>query len=144
MGLWEMFTDFNMIYLDLLLQLTIIILLFFAVKKAYRDPYDKHCKFMTIAIAIQVISVIVFMAPSMYSLSGIMMSGFFTFLMYLHHILGLIVIVLSIYIKLAFSGKIPSPVSPLKLMKPTLILWVLTLLGGFILYLILWEGIIII
>ncbi|MDK2826601.1 MAG: hypothetical protein PWQ63_1139 [Methanolobus sp.] len=138
-----MFTGLNMVYLDLLLEFIVLILLIFAVKKAYRDPYNKHCKFITIAIAVQILSVLIFMAPSMYSLSGIIMSGSFTFLMYLHHTLGLIVILFSVYIKLAFSGKIPSPVPPLKMMKPTLVLWVLTLLGGSILYLILWEGIII-
>ncbi len=139
-----MFTVFNMLYVNLLLQLIVVILLIFAVIKAYRDSYDEHCKFMTIAIAVQILSVLIFMAPSMYSLSGIIMTGYFTTLMYLHHILGLIVIVLSIYIKLAFSGKIPSPVPPLKMMKLTLFLWVLTLLGGSTLYLTLWKGITII
>ena len=139
-----MFTDFNMVYIDLFLQIIVIVLLIYAVKKAYRDPYNKHCKFIIIAIAVQLLSVLVFMAPSMYSLSGITMTGYFTSLMYLHHILGLIVLLFSIYIKLAFSGKIPSPIPPLKMMKPTLVLWVMTLLGGFILYLALWKGITII
>ena len=79
-----------MVYIDLFLQIIVIVLLIYAVKKAYRDPYNKHCKFITIAIAVQLLSVLVFMAPSMYSLSGITMTGYFTSLMYLHHILGLI------------------------------------------------------
>jgi putative membrane protein len=137
----DMLTDFNLFYLDLFLQVIVIILLIFAVKKAYTNPYNKHCKFITMAIAVQILSVLIFMVPSMYSLSGIMMTGSFTSLMYLHHILGLIVIVLSMYIKLAFTGKIPSPVPPLKIMKPTLILWILTLVGGFTLYLALWRGV---
>ncbi|TQD26330.1 hypothetical protein [Methanolobus vulcani] len=137
----DMLTDFNLFYLDLFLQVIVIILLIFAVKKAYTNPYNKHCKFITMAIAVQILSVLIFMVPSIYSLSGIMMTGSFTSLMYLHHILGLIVIVFSIYIKLAFSGKIPSLISPLKMMKPTLVLWALSLLGGFTLYLALWEGI---
>jgi putative membrane protein len=139
-----MFTDFNMVYVDLLLQFIVIILLGLAVVQASKDPYGKHCKFITMAIAVQILSVLIFMAPSMYSLSGITMTSSFTSLMYLHHLLGLIVIICSIYIKLSFSGKIPSPVPPLKMMKPILALWVLTLLGGFTLYLTLWEGIIII
>ncbi|WP_321428988.1 hypothetical protein [uncultured Methanolobus sp.] len=139
-----MFTDFNMVYVDLLLQFIVIILLVLAVAQAYRDPYDKHCKLMTAAIAVQLLSVVIYMLPSMHSLSGVMMGSSFKSLMYLHHILGLIVILFSIYIKLAFSGKIPSPVPPLKMMKPTLLLWILTLLGGFNLYLTLWEGITII
>ncbi|MBP1908864.1 hypothetical protein [Methanolobus bombayensis] len=139
-----MFSDLNTVYVDLFLQIIVIILLAFAVTQASKDPYGKHCKFIIIAVTVQLLSVIAFMLPSMYSLSGFNMSSSFNSIMYLHHLSGLAVIIFTIYIKLSFSEKIPSVVDPLKMMKITLLLWILTFLGGFYLYLVLWEGIILI
>jgi uncharacterized membrane protein YozB (DUF420 family) len=115
--------------------------LIIALLQVSKDPMGKHCRFVGVAVLLQLISILAFMSPSMSMLTGIGVGSSLLTQMYLHHFAGLLVIVLFIYIWLAVAGRIKRVVDPFKLMKITLALWIIVFIGGLNLYLSLWEGI---
>ncbi|WP_342305755.1 hypothetical protein [Methanolobus sp. ZRKC5] len=136
-----MFSEFNNAFINLLLQFLSVLVLVIALSQVSKDPSGKHCKLVSVAVLLQLLSIIAFMFPSMSTLTGIGVGSFLKTQMYLHHLAGLLVIVFSVYIKLAVDGRIRSIVNPFNLMKITLAIWVLVFIGGISLYLSLWEGI---
>lgn len=136
-----MFSEFNNAFMNLLLQFLSVIILVIALSQVSKGPSGKHCNLVSVAVLLQLLSIIAFMFPSMSTLNEIGVGSFLKTQMYLHHFAGLLVIVFSIYIKLAVGGRIRSIVNPFNLMKITLAIWVLVFIGGISLYLSLWEGI---
>ena len=135
-----MFSEFNQAFLNLLLQLLVIVVLVAAVYQK-RKSIKNHCRLTSVAVLLQLFSIIAFMFPSMSTLSDIGIGSSLQTRLYLHHFAGLLVVFLSIYIKFAVDGRIKRIVNPYKLMKVTLALWLLVFIGGIGLYLSLWEGI---
>jgi uncharacterized membrane protein YozB (DUF420 family) len=136
-----MFTQFNQAFANILLQLLSVLVLVIAVSQVSKDPVRRHCKLVSVAVLLQFVSIIVFMFPAMSTYTEIGVGSSLSTQMYVHHFAGLLVIIFSIYIKLAVDGRIKHIVNPFKLMKITLVLWVIVFIGGLSLYLSLWEGI---
>lgn len=136
-----MFSQFNQAFANLLLQFLSVIVLAVAVSQVSKDPMRKHCRLVNVAVLLQLLSIIAFMFPSMSTLLEIGVGSSLQTQMGLHHLAGLVVIVFSIYIKLAVDGRIKSIVNPFNLMKITLALWIVVFMGGISLYLSLWQGI---
>ncbi|SFM16034.1 hypothetical protein [Methanolobus profundi] len=136
-----MFTQFNQAFFNLLLQLLSVIVLAVAVSQVSKDPMRKHCHLVSVAVLLQLLSILAFMFPSMSTLRDIGVGSSLQTQMYLHHFAGLVVILFSVYIKLAVDGRIRHIVNPFSLMKITLAIWILVFIGGLSLYFSLWEGI---
>lgn len=129
-----MFSQFNLAFINLLLQFLAVLVLAAAVYHVKKDPFKKHCRLAGVAVLLQLLSIIAFMFPSMSALNGIGIGSSMQTRMFIHHIAGLLVVIFSIYIKLAVDGRIKQIVSPFKLMKVTLALWILVFIGGAGLY----------
>lgn len=128
-------------FMNLLLQLLSFLVLIFALLQASKDPMRKHCRLVSVAVLLQLLSILVFMFPAMSSYAEMGVGPSLNTQMYLHHLAGLFVIIFSVYIKLAVDGRIKQIVNPFNLMKITLALWIIVLIGGLSLYLSFWKGI---
>lgn len=128
--------------LSLLAQFIIIVLVIAAVLLPSRGKAVQHCKIMSIALVLQIVSILIFMSPVM---SDFLQYGFGTRLlisqMWLHHLGGIAIVLLVLYINLAMKGKVKFLGDNFRLMKLTFALWILIFIGGMILYMTLWHGI---
>jgi uncharacterized membrane protein YozB (DUF420 family) len=128
--------------LSVFIQLLVIVLVVFAVSLVSRGNTVQHCKTMRIALFLQIISILIFMYPVM---SDFLELGFGTrsliTQMWLHHLGGVVVVLLVVYINMAMKGKVKFMGDNIRLMKITFLLWLLIFIGGIILYLALWHGI---
>ncbi len=136
-----MLAGYDPAFLNLLLQILSVLVLFIALSQVHKDPSGKHCRLVSVAVLLQLVSIIAFMSPSMSQLLNMGVGSSLSIQMYLHHLAGLLVIIFAIYIKLAVYGRIRSIVNPFKLMKITLALWILVFIGGLGLYMSIREGI---
>ncbi|WP_094228379.1 hypothetical protein [Methanolobus psychrotolerans] len=136
-----MFSEFNHAFVNLLLQILSVLILAVAISQVSKDPAGKHCRLVSIAVFMQLFSILAFMFPSMSTLTEIGVGSSLKTQMYLHHLAGIFIIIFSLYIKLAVDGRIKPIVNPFNLMKITLALWIVVFMGGLSLYLSLWEGI---
>lgn len=137
----DMFSQFNQAFVNLLLQFLSVLVLAVAVSQVTKDPMRKHCRLITVAVLLQLLSILAFMFPSMSTLLEIGIGSSLQTQMSLHHLAGLAVVIFSVYIKLAVDGRIKKIVNPYSLMKITLALWIIVFIGGLSLYLSLWQGI---
>ncbi len=135
-----MFAGLNDASLNLLLQFLSVIILIIALLQVSKDPSGKHCRFVGIAVLLQLVSILFFMFPSMSALTDLGLSSSLQTQMYLHHFAGLLVVIFYIYIKLAIDGRVKMIFNPFNLMKITLALWIIVFIGGIGLYLSIWEG----
>lgn len=122
------------------LQIVLLGLLIYAGYIArYRRNLGRHCKVMRIAVILLIISVAVPMTLSMvgYTSAGVMLNWFYIE-MYAHHMLGLAVIVLWVYINLAQSGRIKVSHRLTPYMRSAFILWVITFIMGAYMFVIVW------
>ena len=127
--------------LHLIVQFLIILTVFLGVYLFRKKRIRNHCKIMPVALLVQVVTVIVVMLPSMSRyVEGVIPNLLFNIELWVHHLIGLVVILLGGYIYLGFRKKIKFPVNRTKLMILTFWLWVLTFLIGLHLYLVLWRG----
>ncbi|WP_406659688.1 hypothetical protein V7O66_07505 [Methanolobus sp. ZRKC3] len=127
--------------LSLIVQFAIILLVILAVLLASRGKTAQHCKLVSIAVLAQIISILVFMSPVM---SDFLNYGFGSRLLiaqiWIHHLAGIGVIMLVVYINLAMKGKTKVLGNVFRLMKITFALWILVFMGGQVIYLALWHG----
>jgi hypothetical protein len=102
--------------------------------------FRRHCLVMRAAIGIQVLTIAIVMAPS---LAGYLRSwhgwSWLTSLVVVHHTLGVVVILLFIYINLAFTGVVKAPRRYRPFMLTALTLWVISLAMGVYLYWYIWR-----
>ena len=125
----------TMATLNIVFQILLMILLSFAVFLATRKDLRKHCNTVRIAVLLQAASIIIVMLPSMlgYLNSGTPGVIFYNEMLF-HHILGLILIGLWIYINLAYSNIIRRPGNFKSIMKYAFITWTLAFIIGLHLY----------
>ncbi|MBN2110691.1 MAG: hypothetical protein JW705_06345 [Methanosarcinaceae archaeon] len=113
----------------------------YAVRLVSGGQSEKHCRTISLAVSLQLISVLIFMSSAMSSFPGSDLSSTsLSLLMWLHHLAGIAVFLLAIYIRLALSGKMTFLGDPYRWMKVTLAIWILTFVGGVLIYLELWQG----
>lgn len=117
---------------NLVLQIIILLMLIFSFDLIKKRKINTHCNLISIALLLEIISIIIFMRFNNSSYESL--GQFFYISLWAHHLLGLLVIVLIIYIILRTKNIIKFG-SSYKLMKPAFILWFIVLMGGFILYL---------
>ncbi len=75
------------------------------------------------------------MLPTFSALSEMQISGQLLLGLWVHHIAGILVVLLVIYIDLAVKGSVHFLGEPYKLMRPVALLWFLALSGGIHIYL---------
>lgn len=116
--------------------LQFFILLLLAVS-SYLARYRKakiHCNLMGTALFLQLLTIVFVMSPSFSALSGMSISDQLRLELWVHHIAGLLVMLLVIYINLAVKGHVRFLGEPYRLMRPIALLWFLVLLGGMHIY----------
>ncbi len=128
--------------LSLFVQFIVITLVIVAALQVSRGKTALHCKLMSIALIMQVVSILIFMSPVM---SDFLQYGFGSRALitqiWLHHLGGIAVVLLVLYINLSMKGKMKFLGNNFRLMKITFWLWLILFAGGMLLYLALWHGI---
>jgi putative membrane protein len=117
------------------IQIFLIVFVLQAVYSVKKGNPLKHCAMVRIAVPIQILAIIAVMLPS---LLGYIKSESFGILfnveILIHHTLGLLVVVLWIYINLAFGNIIRMPGNFRMFMRTALGLWLLALVLGLHIY----------
>src|SRR6056297_861271 len=92
--------------LSLFVQFIVITLVIVAALQVSRGKTALHCKLMSIALIMQVVSILIFMSPVM---SDFLQYGFGSRALitqiWLHHLGGIAVVLLVLYINLSMKGK---------------------------------------
>lgn len=105
-----------------------------------RRHFRRHCLTMRILVAVQIVTIVVIMAPS---LAGYLNNwgGFswFTAEIIIHHVLGLVVLAFWVFINLAFMGIVKTPRRFRRFMWTTLAVWLVSLATGIHLYAYIWR-----
>jgi hypothetical protein len=107
---------------------------------ARRRKFKRHCLVMRVSVAVQIILIAALMAPS---LSAYLTHwggwSWFTAEIIIHHVLGVIVVLLFIYFNLALTGVVKSPKRLRPYMRSALVLWLASLALGLHLYVYVWR-----
>jgi hypothetical protein len=124
---------------DLIFQILLVLMVSIAGFFAKKGHLKVHCTMMRVAVPIQIVAVLWIMLPAMlgyvrYGASG----SFLNIEVWIHHILGLIVIVLWILINLVFLKVIRFRVRLLVPMRAAFVLWLIVLALGIHLYVFIW------
>ncbi len=124
---------------NLVIQLLLIIIVSVAAYLAKKRQLKNHCTIMMVALPVQIIAIAGVMLPSMlgYIRYG-QLGSFFNIEMWIHHILGLVVIALWIYINLVIRGVIKIRGRLVIPMRLAFVLWLLVLVMGLHLYVVIW------
>lgn len=116
---------------NLVLQVVLAVFLSYAVFLAKKKELKKHCNLVRFAVTIQIAAILTIMLPPM---ADYIENPDLNIEILLHHVTGLLVIGLWIYINLVYARKIPWPVHFRLIMKIVYILWILALIAGTHLY----------
>ncbi|MCZ7403542.1 MAG: hypothetical protein O8C67_01240 [Candidatus Methanoperedens sp.] len=116
------------------IQIFLIAFVFQAVYFVKKGNPLKHCAMVRIAVPLQVLAIIAVMLPSLLGYILVEPSGIFKTELLIHHTLGLLVVLLWIYINLAFSNVISMPGNFRLFMRTALGLWLLSLVLGLHIY----------
>jgi uncharacterized membrane protein YozB (DUF420 family) len=123
---------------NLVLQIVISILLLVSLVFKQRRKHLAHATTMLAAVALSVVSFILIMLPSLLSMEILKTDPFSVISMVViaHASLGVITGVFSVWLIASwhFQSSIQKCVRKKKIMRTTLILWLIVLFGGFILY----------
>ncbi|AGB49614.1 hypothetical protein Metho_1404 [Methanomethylovorans hollandica DSM 15978] len=122
--------DVTGIFGNIGLQLFILMLLAFSAYQARSKKMKIHCNLMAAALFLQLLTIVFVMSPSFLAHSGMQISIQLLLELWVHHIAGILVMLLVIYINLAVKGSVHFLGEPYRLMKPVALLWFLVLLGG--------------
>ncbi|MCX9029637.1 MAG: hypothetical protein OIN86_15835 [Candidatus Methanoperedens sp.] len=124
---------------NLTIQVLLIMTISGAVYLVKKRNLGRHCAVMRISLLVQMIAIAGVMLPSMLGYIEHEQRGvFFNIEMLAHHALGLAVIVIGIYINLAFEGVMRIWGRLVSAMRLVLALWILALIIGLHMYLIIW------
>jgi hypothetical protein len=117
--------------------LILVLMLLIAFRLARARDFKKHCTMMRIAVPIQILTVLGIMLPSMYGYEQNIFTGSLFFLeISVHHVLGLGVLLLWVYINLIYMRLI-NPLLKIKIaMRLALIFWAASMVLGLHLYLV--------
>jgi putative effector of murein hydrolase len=128
-----------LVIINLGVQLMLVIMVSIAVYLAKRRQLKNHCTLMMVTVLLQIIAIVGVMLPSMLGYVRYGQPGsFFNIEIWIHHILGLAVIALWIYINLVFRQVIKIRHSLIIPMRLAFILWLLVLVMGLHLYALIW------
>ncbi len=116
------------------IQIFLIAFVFQAVYFVKKGNPIRHCAMVRIAVPLQVLAIITVMLPSLLGYITFLPFGIFKAELLIHHTLGLLVVVLWIYINLAFSNVIRMPGNFRMFMRTALGFWLLSLVLGLHIY----------
>jgi uncharacterized membrane protein YozB (DUF420 family) len=130
---------------NLLLQLAILVVLIVGFSLKRSRIYPKHGTTMAIAVAMHSISIFAIMLPSLLALTGSWVNSFapVPLVVLPHAVLGSLVEILGVYLVLTWAldhREVKVCSSKKKLMKPTLILWLIELAIGIYVYILLYVA----
>lgn len=133
-------TTRNLAILNVVLQILLMVAAATAFWLAKRRRFKRHCLVMRVSVAVQIILIAALMAPSLSAyLSHWSGWSWFTAELIVHHVLGVIVVVLFIYFNLALTGVVRSPRRLRPYMRSALVLWLVLLAMGLHLYIYIWR-----
>ncbi len=121
--------------IDLVVQALLMVIVLVAVYLARRKQFIRHCNTIRAAVVVQLLAIFLIMLPSMLGYLKFPGQAAFQIEMLVHHSLGALVILLWIYINLAFMGRVRVPGKLATFMRIALTIWVLVFLLGLYLYL---------
>jgi hypothetical protein len=126
---------------NLVVQAVLIVAALGGATLAWRHRFSRHCLLMRTAIAAQILVIGIIMAPQLARYLG-HWNGWSTFIVEIivHHVFGLIVLGLWIYINLAFTGVVKAPRRYTWFMRSALASWLISLGLGIYLYGHIWRG----
>ncbi|MFC1964670.1 hypothetical protein ACFLWG_01520 [Chloroflexota bacterium] len=136
----HMFIDVRILAItNLIVQLLLIIIISVAAYLAKKRQLKIHCTIMMVAVPVQIIAIVSVMLPSMLGYVRYGQPGsLFNIEIWIHHILGLAVIALWIYINLVFRRVIKIRGRLVIPMRLAFVLWLLVLVMGLHLYVVIW------
>lgn len=116
-----------------MIQIVLMIVLFFAAFRAKKGDVNKHCNYIKIAVLLQLAAIFTFMLPSFpgYKVSN---ASMLDLLIIFHHVLGSVLVGLWIYVNLVYSGYIRWPGNFRYIMRITFSLWILAFSIGAYIY----------
>lgn len=132
--------DATGIFAHIELQFFIMLLLLFSSYMAHSKKMKMHCSLMGVALILQFLTLLFVMFPSFSAFSGMQISSQLLVELWVHHIAGILVMLLVIYINLAVKGSVHFLGEPYRLMRPAALLWFLVLLGGIHIYISLYPA----
>jgi hypothetical protein len=126
--------------INLVLQLLLLVFIVLAAYLAKKGQLKHHCMILRIAVLIQIAAIAGVMLPSMlgYVRFG-PVGSLFNMEIWIHHILGIAMIVLWIYINLVFLQVIKSRYRLVVPMRLAFVLWLLVIAMGLHLYVFIWT-----
>lgn len=115
--------------INLVIQFVLMIVLFFAAFRAKKGDVNKHCNYIKIAVLLQLAAIFIFMLPSFpgYKVSN---ASMFDLVIIFHHVLGLVLIGLWIYVNLVYSKYIRWPGNFRYIMRIAFALWIVAFFIG--------------
>ncbi|PWB49365.1 MAG: hypothetical protein C3F06_14545 [Candidatus Methanoperedenaceae archaeon] len=119
--------------INIMIQIVLMILLFFAALRAKKRDVNKHCNYIKIAVLLQLAAIFMFMLPSFpgYKVSN---ASMLDLLIIFHHVLGSVLVGLWIYVNLVYSGYIRWPGNFRSIMRVAFSLWILAFSIGAYIY----------
>ncbi|MCL5735893.1 MAG: hypothetical protein M1274_09965 [Actinobacteria bacterium] len=125
---------------NLIIQCVLIVWVGVGASIAVRRRYRRHCLVMRSAVAAQILSIGIIMAPSLARYIS-HWSGWsrFTIELVVHHSMGVIVLLLFIYINLAYLGVVKAPRRTRPFMLTALSFWTASLGLGIYLFWYIWR-----
>jgi putative membrane protein len=133
----------TLVLINLIVQILLMVAVFVAAYIAkVKRQLIRHCTIMRVAVIVQIVTIVVFMLPPMLGFIRNDVSGLiFRLEVPVHHVLGLVVVALWIYINIAFKRIIKTRARLVLLMRLAFISWLVTLILGLHIYLLLRVGV---
>jgi len=120
--------------INLLVQALLLLTMLVAAYLAKKKQLIRHCNLIRITVLVQLLTIFPTMLPAMLGYLKNPRQPAFQAEMLLHHSSGILVILLWIYINLAFMGRVKLVGRLTTYMRAALMMWVLTFLLGLYLY----------
>ena len=128
-----------LINLNLIIQLTLVVIVFYAAYLAKKGWMERHCSVMRIAVIVQILSIAVVMLPKMVGYVGnLQATSSLSIEMWVHHLAGLAVVGLWVFMNLAMTGRIKIKGRLRPYMRLALIFWLVSLGLGIHIYASVW------
>jgi putative membrane protein len=126
---------------NLVVQLALIVLVLSAVYLARRGRVKRHCTIVRGAVVVQIIAILVVMLPSLLGyVENVPPIPFLYLELLVHHILGLVLIAIFIYVNLEVEHVIRPVVKRKNVMRTALVVWLIAIALGINIYLTVYYG----
>ena len=129
----------TLIAVNLIVQLSLLVALLIATYLARKGRFTKHCTIIRIAIPVQLLAIFIVMLPEMLGyVNTLSRTAFISIEMWVHHLLGLAVVAIWVYVNLVMMGKIKIKGRLRNIMRLAFSLWLLALISGIHIYVSIW------